>query len=184
MLSLFLSWFIIIIILIINGLSLLLIDYRYYSFHYVKYHYILFYLSHIIETIYHILFITYYGNNFPRIVGILSYVLCFELNCHFCEIFNVTLGVPNAMEVSVVWWRREKSMASMIVWRATCPTFIKLNSFICLTYHLSEHLKIPHKFFPTTYTNQKFWFHLCYIQSPWTYNTLNKIMYYALVHST
>ena len=34
-------------------------------------------------------------NNFPRIVGILSYILCSELIHHFREIFNVTLGVPN-----------------------------------------------------------------------------------------
>ena len=45
---------------------------------------------------------------------------------------------------------------------ATCPTynlpdmsialqFIKLNSIICLTYHLSINLKIRHKSFPTTH---------------------------------
>ena len=34
-------------------------------------------------------------NNFPRIVGILSCILCSELIHHFLEIFNVTLGVPN-----------------------------------------------------------------------------------------
>ena len=43
--------------------------------------------------------------------------------------------------------------------------FMKLNSFICLTYHLSDNLKIQHKFSPVTYTNQEFWFHLCYIHS-------------------
>ena len=32
---------------------------------------------------------------FPRIVGILSYILCSELIYHFREIFNVTLSVPN-----------------------------------------------------------------------------------------
>ena len=31
----------------------------------------------------------------PRIVGILSYILCSELIHYFREIFNVTLGVPN-----------------------------------------------------------------------------------------
>ena len=33
--------------------------------------------------------------SFPRIVGILSYILCFEPIHYFREIFNVTLGVPN-----------------------------------------------------------------------------------------
>ena len=33
------------------------------------------------------------GNNFPRIISILSYILCSQLNHHFLEIFNVTLGV-------------------------------------------------------------------------------------------
>ena len=32
----------------------------------------------------------YYGNNFPRIVIILSYILCSELIHHFGEIFNIT----------------------------------------------------------------------------------------------
>ena len=42
--------------------------------------------------------------------------------------------------------------------------FMKLNSLlICLMYHLSDNLKIWHKFSRTTYTNQKFWFYLCYI---------------------
>ena len=51
-------------------------------------------------------------------------------------------------------------------WRDPCnlpcvqltQQFMKLDSFICLTCHLSENLKIRHKFSPTTYTNQKFWF--------------------------
>ena len=30
---------------------------------------------------------------FPRIAGILSYILCSELIYHFCEVFNVTLSV-------------------------------------------------------------------------------------------
>ena len=42
--------------------------------------------------------------------------------------------------------------------------FIKINSFICLTYHLSGNLKIRQKFSQKTYSNQKFW-HLCYIHS-------------------
>ena len=31
-------------------------------------------------------------NNFPRMLGILGYILCSELNRHFCKIFNVTLS--------------------------------------------------------------------------------------------
>ena len=42
----------------------------------------------------------YYGNNFPRIVGILSYILCSELIHHFRKSFNVTFGVRNATEGS------------------------------------------------------------------------------------
>ena len=36
--------------------------------------------------------------------------------------------------------------------------FIRLNSFICLTHHLSANLKIQNKFSPTTHY-KKFWFH-------------------------
>ena len=36
-----------------------------------------------------------YGNKFPQIVGILSYILCSELIHHFREIFKVTIGVSN-----------------------------------------------------------------------------------------
>ena len=60
--------------------------------------------------------------------------------------------------------------------------FMKLSSFICLTYHLSDNLKIRHKFSPTTYTNQKFWFHLCYIHYTCPYDPLNKIMCFVLVN--
>ena len=42
----------------------------------------------------------YYGNIFPRIVGILSYILCSEFIHHFCEIFNVIIVAPNATEGS------------------------------------------------------------------------------------
>ena len=61
---------------------------------------------------------------------------------------------------------------------------MKLKIFICLTYHLSDNLKIQHKFSPATYYNQKFWFHLCYIHSSCPYNPLNKIICFALVNST
>ena len=46
-------------------------------------------------NIYIYIYIYIYGNNFPRIVGILSYILCSELIYHFREIFNVTPSVPN-----------------------------------------------------------------------------------------
>ena len=32
---------------------------------------------------------------FPRIVVTLSYILCSKLIHHFCELFNVRLGMPN-----------------------------------------------------------------------------------------
>ena len=45
--------------------------------------------------------LTYYVlDNFARILGILSYILYFEIIHHFCEIFNVTLSVRNATEGS------------------------------------------------------------------------------------
>ena len=60
---------------------------------------------------------------------------------------------------------------------------MKLNSFICLTYHLSDNLKLRHKFSSTTYTNQEFWFHLCYMHSSCRYSPLNKIRCFVLVSS-
>ena len=108
------------------------------------------YLFYIYIYIY--IYIYVISKYFPRIVGILSYVLCSELIRHFCEVFNVTLGVPNAVEISFVWWRRKRSL--QLVWRTR--QFMKLNSFIFLTYHLSDDLKIRHKLCPMTYTNQKF----------------------------
>ena len=62
--------------------------------------------------------------------------------------------------------------------------FMKLNNFICLTYHLSNNLKIYHKFSPTIYTNQMFWFHLCYMHSSCSYDPLNKIMCFVLLNFT
>ena len=77
------------------------------------------------------------------------------------ECFNVTLGVSKATEVSFFGggWRNPCNLSGVQLARQ----FMKLNSFICLTYHLSDNLKIRHKFSPTTYTNQKFWSYLCYI---------------------
>ena len=77
-------------------------------------------------------------------------------------------------------------------WRYPCNLFgaqlarqfIKINSLICLTYHLSDNLKISHKCCPTTYTNQTFCFHLCCIHSSCPYDPLNKIMCFALVDFT
>ena len=57
---------------------------------------------------------------------------------------------------------------------------MKLNSFICLTYHLSDNLEIRHTFSPTTYTNEKFWFHTFLVPL----RSLNKIMCFVLVNST
>ena len=55
------------------------------------------YLTYFVQDKYIYIYISY-GNKFPRvgilIVGILSYILCFELIHHFREIFNATLGVP------------------------------------------------------------------------------------------
>ena len=57
-------------------------------------------------------------------------------------------------------------------------------SFIYAIYHLSDNVKLRRKFSPTTYTNQEFWFHLCYVHSSCCYNSLNKIMCFILVNST
>ena len=40
---------------------------------------------------------------FPRIIGILSYILSSEVIHYFHEIFNVTPGVPNATEGCFFW---------------------------------------------------------------------------------
>ena len=90
---------------------------------------------------------------FHKIVGILSYILCSELIHHNHEIFNVTLCVPNATEG---WfcsgWRDPCNLYGVQLTRK----FMKFNSFICLTYHLSDNLKIRHRFSPTTYANLTF----------------------------
>ena len=85
-------------------------------------------------------------NNFPRIVGILSYILCSEFIHYFREIFNVTLGVPNATEGSFFGsgGRDPCNLSGVHLGRQ----FMKLSSFICLTYHLSDNLKTRYKFFP------------------------------------
>ena len=56
---------------------------------------------------------------------------------------------------------------------------MKWNIFLCLTYDLSDNLKIQQTFSLTTYINQKFWFHLCYIYYLCPYDPLNKL--YALI---
>ena len=91
-------------------------------------------------------------NNFPQIVGILSYIICSELIHHFREIFNVTVvGLMQRRNPFFFGggWRDPCSLSGVQLARQ----FIKLNSFICLTYHLSDNLKIWHKFSPMTYTN-------------------------------
>ena len=115
-------------------------------------------------------------------IGILSCILCSEHIHYFREIFNVTLGVRNASEGSFFGGggRDPCNLSSVQLARQ----FMKLNSFICLTYHLSDNLKIRHKFSPTTYANQELWFHLCYIHSSCRYNPLNNIMCFILVKST
>ena len=121
-----------------------------------------------------------YGTYFLQIVSILSYIryiLCSVLIRHCCEMLNVTLGVPNATEVSFFWWWRER-----FVWRPTSRQFMKLNSCICLTWSLPDNLKIRHKFTPTTYSNQTFWFHLCMLHSLCPYNLLSTIMCFTLVN--
>ena len=62
--------------------------------------------------------------------------------------------------------------------------FMKFNSFICLTYHLSDNLKIRHRFSPTTYANLTFSFYLCNIHYSCPYDPLNKIKCFALVNFT
>ena len=94
-------------------------------------------------------------------VDILSDILCSELIYHFREIFNVTLGVPNAAERSFFGdGRRDPCNLSGV---QIARQLMKLNSFICLTHHLSDSVKVRLTFFSVTYTNEKFWFHLCYI---------------------
>ena len=68
------------------------------------------------------------------IVGILSYILCSKLIYHFREIFKVTLGVPNL----VGGWRDPSNLSGVQLTRQ----FMKLNNIICLTYHLSDNLKV------------------------------------------
>ena len=97
--------------------------------------------------------------NFPRIVRILSYILSSELINHFREIFNVKLGVCNErMDLFFGSGGEDPCNLSRV---QLARQFMKLNSFIRLTYHLSGNLKIRHEFSPTTYTNQEFWFHRC-----------------------
>ena len=101
----------------------------------------------------------------------LSDILCSELIHHFLESFyssdHVTLGGFNARE-GVFWLWREiffskanKQFQLTKEVHTTCLTFnlpdvsvsrkyIKLNNFICLTYHLPTNLKIRHKFSRTT----------------------------------
>ena len=65
---------------------------------------------------------------FPRIVGILSYVLCSELIRYFCEIFTATLGAPNATKVSIFGGggRVPCNLSGVQLARQ----FMKLNSFV------------------------------------------------------
>ena len=117
-------------------------------------------------------------NNFPRIVGMLNYILCSELMQHFGEIFDVTLGVTNATKGSFFFcggWRDPcKLSAVQFAWQ-----FMKSNSFICLTYQLSDNLKIRYTFSPMTYTNYKFWFHLCYILVPMRSSNQNYVLCFS-----
>ena len=78
----------------------------------------------------------WYGINFPRIVGILSYILCSELIRHFREIFNVTMGVPIATEGSFFdgGGRDTGSLFGIQLAR------YELNRFVCLTWYLSDNL--------------------------------------------
>ena len=120
-------------------------------------------------------------------VKISLFVICVETitysllhNLHDCT-FHVTLGECNVTEGSFFLCGRTDpcNLSSIQLARQ----LMELNSFICLTYHLSDNLKI-HKFSPTTYSNQEFWFLLCYIHSSCCYNPLNKIMCFVLVNST
>ena len=72
-------------------------------------------------------------------VDILSDILCSEFIHHFREIFNVTLGVPNAAEGSFFGGggRDPRNLSGVQLVRQ----FMNLNSFICLTYHLSDNLE-------------------------------------------
>ena len=63
----------------------------------------------------------------------LSYILCSELIYHFLEIFNVTFSVPN-----LVGGGGPCNLSGIQLTRQ----FMKSNNFICLTYHLSDNLKI------------------------------------------
>ena len=91
--------------------------------------------------------------------------------------WNVTFGVPNTMEAFFVGRRgRDPYNLSGV---QLAQQFMKLNSFICVTGYLSDNLKIWHQFPPATYTNQKFWFHLCYIPRALT---VLKVKWYALFY--
>ena len=115
--------------------------------------------------------------------NILSYILCSGFIHHFREILNVTLGVCNATEGSFLFGDRGKDPCNLSGVQLA-RQFMKLNSSTYLTHYLPGNLKIWHKFSPTTYTNQEFWFHLCDIHSLCHYNSLNKIMCFVLVNST
>ena len=57
-----------------------------------------------------------------EIVGILSCILCSELNHHFREIFNATLGVRNVTEGSFL-------VSMQLVWCRACPTIHECEQF-------------------------------------------------------
>ena len=103
------------------------------------------------------------------------------LICMICKLSTIFMKSLMSHSVCLMqqrdvffWWRMERSM--QLVWSPQLARQLKkLNSFICLTYQLSEYLKTRHKFSPTTYNNQKFYFHLCYIHSLRPYDPLNKL---------
>ena len=71
-----------------------------------------------------------------------------------------------------------------LVWRPTCPTINDIMKFHLSDVPLVWQRNLRYKFSPTIYTNQKFWFHLCYIHSSCPYDPLNKIMCFVLANFT
>ena len=116
--------------------------------------------------------------HYSQIVHILSDILCSELIHHFREVFNVTLGVPNATEKSFFsGGRRDQCNLPGVQF---ARKYMKLSSFICLTQHLSENVKIRHNFSSATYTIQKFWFYLCYVTPALRVQGISLIMHEKL----
>ena len=50
-----------------------------------------------------------------------------------------------------------------LVWHPACQTIHEMKQFHLHDVRLVWQPKTRHKFSPTTDTNQKFWYHLCYI---------------------